>query len=55
MKSCENRLGAELKFVISKVLDFFGKNAINNIFAMCTFASINEPECKALIDAENIK
>lgn len=54
MKSNENRVGPVAKFVISKTLDFFGKDSIENIFAMCTFASMNVPECKEIIDNEGI-
>lgn len=45
LKASDNRVTPITKFIISKTLDFFGKDAINNIFAMCTFASLNVPEC----------
>lgn len=55
MKASDNRVGPTVKFIINKTLDFFGKDSINNIFAMCTFASLNEPECKEIVRKENIK
>ena len=54
MKSSDNRCGPLLNYIISSVLEFFGKDSLNNIFAMCTFASLNDPECLDILKREKL-
>ena len=54
IKSSDNRLTPELKFVINCVLEFFGPEALPNIIAIITFAGIDDPECLELLKKEGI-
>jgi GTP-binding protein EngB required for normal cell division len=55
MHANETRLTAELQIVIYSMLQFFGKDAIDNIWALFTFASAQQPLSLKLAEDEGIK
>lgn len=55
IKSSENRMTDFLKSLINDVMSSFDKNCMKNIIAMCTFASMNDPECLSVLEKEKIE
>ena len=54
IKSTENRVNDFLKSLIDDVLSVFDKNCKKNIIAMCTFASLNDPNCLDVLQKEGL-
>lgn len=54
VQSGENRATAEFKYVVGMTLDFFGKDVLENLHGMCTFASTKEPEASEFLKKEDI-
>lgn len=54
VQSGENRATAEFSYVVGMTLDFFGKDVLENLHGMCTFASTKEPEANDFLRAEEI-
>ena len=54
MKSTDNRMNDFLKSMINDVLSVFDNNCKKNIIAMCTFASLDDPNCLDILQKEGL-
>ena len=54
VKASENRLTPTQKYIIDRVLLFFGKDAMTNIFILATYADDNDPEVLGALKNSNL-
>merc|ERR1712130_885364 len=54
MQACTTRVGAGEKYLFNMVLDLFGKDVVDNIFMLFTFADGKDPPALKAVEAMNI-
>ena len=55
MTATETKLTTELKFVINSMFQFFGKDSIDHLWTLFTFATTKKPNALSIVQSEGIK